>query len=458
MKPVHIPLIMLAFLFISGCSSTPPAVNDPFGPKPAWVSQQPVDPNHYIGIASASKTRYGAEAQKSSQDLALANLAAQISVTISSEIVTTLIESGNMTREEYLATARSQAAADLEGHELVDSWQDANYHYTYYRLSKSSYAAIQARKREAAIALSADNLQKAQAAIAQNNFANAYQASIQAYLPLLPYLNEALKMKFRGEEVILSNTVHNQLSGLLSTIQLSAEPITLSAKLGQPVSEPIRIQARSAQGQALSGLPLTATFTKGAGELMEQVTTDNQGQAILKLTSITAPLKLQVLSVSVDRDQLLENQDSPILTGIIKSIMLPSVTITLDVGKPAIFLESQESFNGKPVSQAQVEPLVKNHFIQEGFEFVDSPSKADWQMHLRANANQGTEYSGMYTCFADVIMSVVDRSSGAEIYKNSVSRVKGIDLNYPNAANKALNNAAAELNGNIIPEILANLK
>ena len=462
MKYIRTLALLFTWLFIAGCSSGTPRDVTPealqAGPKPAWLIQQPVDPNYYLGVGSASKNQYGSEAQKSAQDFALADLASQITVKITSDIVTTLIENGAITRDEYLATARSEAVADLEGHELVDTWQDANYHYAYYRLSKAHYAAIQAKKRAAALSLSTDFLQKAEAANELNQFSDAFNATIQAFIPLLPYLNEALEVSFEGGQVILSNEVNTQLQTLLSGIDLSPNKSSVQAKLGQPLSEKLSVFAKGAGGQPLRGLPLKVQFTKGSGELVETVKTGPQGRAALEITSITAPLKLQILEVSVDIDQLLRGIQSPILAGIIKSIPPSSTRIILDVVNPSIYLESSESFGGRTLKQLQIEPRLKNHFIGEGFHFVDNPQDADWQMTLTATATRGTEYSGMYTTFADVSLNVIDRKSGTEIYKNSLSRVKGIDLNYTNAANKALNTAADKMIVTILPEILESLK
>ena len=462
MKYFRTLTLLVTFILLASCgSNTHPGV-DPealqAGPKPSWLIQQPVDPNYYLGIGSASKNQYGTEALKSAQDLALADLASQIAVKITSDIVTTLIEKGALTEEEYLATARSEAVADLEGHELVDTWQDATYHYAFYRLSKTQYAAIQARKRQAALALSTDFLVKAKASSELNQFSKSFHATIQAFIPLLPYLNEALEVNFEGQPVILSNAVNTQLQTMLSGITLSPNNSNIAAKLGQPITAKLTVFAKGSNGQPLRGLPLKVQFSKGAGELVETIKTGNQGVAALQVTNITAPLKLQIIEASVDVEQLMLSVESPILAGIITSIPLTSTCIILDVSNPVIYLESSESFNGSVLKQLQVEPRIKNHFIGEGFHFVDNPKDADWQMTLHATATQGVEYSGMYTTFADVNLNVINRSTGKEIYKNSLPRVKGIDLSYENAANKALNNAADKMIANILPQILKNIK
>ena len=454
-------ILSIALTFIWSCGSSAPKASPDVaisGPKPAWLIEHPVNPNYYIGIGSASKNQYGAEAQKSAQDLALADLASQITVKITSDIVTTLIERGAITEDEYLATARSEAMADLEGHELVDTWQDGNYQYAYYRLSKAQYAAIQARKRESALAMSTDFLLKARAANDLSNFSESFNATIQAFIPLLPYLNEALKVEFEGQSIILSNEINTQLHSLLSDIELSPNTSNVSAKLGQPLKSKLTITATQGDGKKLRGLPLSAHFVKGSGELVASLNTGSQGVATLQVTNITAALKLQVIQVSVDLEKLLAVDISPLLTSIIGSIPQASTRIILDVSNPTIYLESSEVYNGQARKQLQIEPKLKNHFITQGFHFVDSPSQADWQMTLNATASKGTEYSGMFTSFADVSLNVIDRNTGNEIYKNSLSRVKGIDLSYTNATNKAFNSAADKMIGTILPEILESIK
>ncbi|MCF7822744.1 MAG: LPP20 family lipoprotein [Candidatus Marinimicrobia bacterium] len=426
------------------------------GPKPAWLKSYPVDPGYYIGIGSASKTQIGSEAQKSAQDLALADLASQITVTITSDIVTRLIEKGTLTEEEYLATARSQAVADLEGHELVDSWQDQNYYYAYYRLSKAKYAAIQAKKRAAAMGLAKDYFLKSLSYNDSRDFSGAFNASIQAFIPLVPYLNEALEIELDGKTLIMSNEINQQLNDLLTDIKLSPNHSSVKGKLGKALDQKLLIQAEDGMGNGIYNLPLKAVFITGAGDLVNASITDKSGSAPILVGAIKSGEKTQIIEVSVDIRHMSKDV-SPILQSIIGSIPLAATQVIIEVTNPTIYLSASEIFDGQTIAQAQIEPKLKHHFIEKGFHFVDQPSKADWLMNLKATATPGIEYSGMFTVFADVSLNVVDRTTGKEIYKDSISRIKGIDLNYANAANKALSNAAEKLNASILPQIMVSL-
>ena len=451
---IHLISVTIAILFMS-CSASSPGSN-PSGPKPEWLKEYPVSPTFYVGVGSAAKTGNHPTTMRSAQDLALADLASQISVTISSEIITTLIEKGDITRDEYLATARSQAVADLEGHEFVDSWEDSEYHYAYYRLSKMKYAEIQSRKRRAAIDLALDFRQKAITAEEQRDYSVMFTSLIQAFTPLIPYLNEALEVEVDGESIILSNDLSERIQMAVYLIPLLPDPLEVKGKLGQPIKERLTIVSSGILGP-LKNVPLKIVFKKGAGSMTELTSTGKDGVAELKVYSITSMEQVQWLEIQLDVERLLPEDLSPILRAVIESVSPAKTNLTIELINPTIYMVSSELFGGNSLRQAQVEPILKNHFVTSGYHFVDNQKQADWQITLKASALQGTEYSGLYTAFADVNVSVTDLSSGEEIFKNSLKRVKGIDLSYEAAGNKALSNAATRMSETILPEILEQL-
>ena len=71
--------IGLLLLVLTGCAGA-----NQWGETPAWVNERPRVNNDYIGIASASKNQFAADAFGTAQKRALAELAAQIRVTIES--------------------------------------------------------------------------------------------------------------------------------------------------------------------------------------------------------------------------------------------------------------------------------------------------------------------------------------------------------------------------------------
>jgi hypothetical protein len=59
----------------------------------------------------------------------------------------------------------------------------------------------------------------------------------------------------------------------------------------------------------------------------------------------------------------------------------------------------------------------------------------------------------MRSAFADVTISVIDMTTGDEIYKNSWNKIKGIDIDFQKAGDKALDNSAGKIVKKILPAL-----
>jgi hypothetical protein len=64
----------------------------------------------------------------------------------------------------------------------------------------------------------------------------------------------------------------------------------------------------------------------------------------------------------------------------------------------------------------------------------------------------------MYSASADMTISVIDTSSGKEIYKNARNDIKGIHLDWNRAGLKAFENAAAICADELLPDLLERLR
>ena len=131
-----------------------------FSSQPDWVKKRPINNSYFIGIGISSINLSRNYIQSAKND-ALSDLSSEISVTISSELIDILTEKSGLSQEEVVSEIRSSTKADLEGFELVDTWEDEYEYWVYYRLSKAKYQANIELKRQNAISLSLDLFKKA---------------------------------------------------------------------------------------------------------------------------------------------------------------------------------------------------------------------------------------------------------------------------------------------------------
>ncbi|HPF93435.1 MAG TPA: LPP20 family lipoprotein, partial [Tenuifilaceae bacterium] len=120
-------LTIIGFVLLLGACVGGKKVQGP--PKPDWVTNRPTSPMYYYGIGAARKSSDVSQYQQAARQNALADMANEISISISSNSVIHAFESNLNFREDFTSTIRAQTQQDLEGYEQVDSWDDENTYW-----------------------------------------------------------------------------------------------------------------------------------------------------------------------------------------------------------------------------------------------------------------------------------------------------------------------------------------
>lgn len=437
-----------------------------FSSQPDWVKKRPINNSYFIGIGISSKNLSRDYIQSAKND-ALSDLSSEISVTISSKLIDILTEKSGLSQEEVVSEIRSSTKADLEGFELVDTWEDEYEYWAYYRLSKALYEKQKKLKREAAINLSLDLFSKAKEK--ENNWqakgatiSAAIEYYIQSLKPIQKYYATPLKTTYNGEIIFLQNEILSSLQWILSKIKLQVNNSKLEIKAGSSLNESLEVQVIFSDGGKdvnVTNIPVNFSFIRGEGELIRIARTDSEGYAKGKIVSISPKHKVQIIKSSIDLIEYF-NVDSTTtyLLKIIQNINSPSSKFIINVTGPTIYLESSEYNMGSPMNIKILEPQLKKNLAEHGFSFTDDISIADAIISINAESREGSEMYGQFIAFADVSISVTDMETGEEVYKNSIQNTKGIQLSFEKAGMKAYQLASQEIKQEIILDILESLK
>ncbi len=424
---------------------------------PDWVANRPIDNEFYIGIGHASKIKGSNDHIEKATSEALKNLASEITVNISGEVVSSMIEKSGMLEEELKSKIQSTTEAELEGYELVTQWQDKKEYWIYYRLSKVKYQMDRKEKINKAISLSFDLFSQAKKNEQDRKYDQALLQFLQALKPIEKYIGETLKANYNGQSIYLNNEIYLSIQNLLSNIELKPVKNNIEAKRNKSVKQPIKIEALYFDTEQLPipNLPIILSFKRGEGELINNVKTNMNGIASSKISKITSSEKMQILGAELDISQLI-NQDSTsfVYQNILKTFPIPSTRIILNVTGLLIYIESEEINLGKELSVLHIEPKIKESFSEKGFSFTDDMDKADVYITIKARSREGSEMFGLYSTFVDVTVSALEMSSGEEIYKNVFNNVSGQGLDAEKAGLKAFENAADKISENMVPKIL----
>lgn len=429
------------------------------GKKPDWAVKRPNTPGYYNGIGVVPKTGSPNEYIQRSKDAALNDIAQQIVVSIDASQKSKLTEKLGEFSEEFQSAVQTSTKADLEGVEIVDTWDGEDQYWVFHRLSIAEYKRIQAEKLRKASALSLDFYSKAKNAEKANAIGDALQAYLQALSSIEKFLGETMEVQYGTGKIFLVNEIFSSLQSVLNTVELKAKTSKVDAQVGKPLRTPLEVIAtNSTSSLPIANFPVRFTFIRGSGDIIPVARSGKDGIASTQIAKVIATDKLQLVKAEADPAALLGEAVSPLFVTLVKSFSLPATRFTLNVVSLSIVFETEESIFGNPLKLPRIEPLLKNTLSTQGFSFVDDAAKANILISVKANGRDGGEYSGLYTVYVDANISVTDLNSGEEIYKTSFNNVKGVSINSEKAGMKAYDEIGADLQKKVIPKILEQMK
>ena len=444
-----VPLLIL----ISACSARVQAP-DPEALKPSWLKGQPYRDGYYTGIGHSIKdgtNNYIQTAKKSALD----DLVSQIKVNVASTSILSFFETDKRIREEYEQIIKTTAADELQEFELADAWEDADNYWVYYQLSISRYRQIKEEEKRNATLLAKDYYIKGLAADRSGDNVQAISFYFQAFRSIEKYLGEAIRVTVADREVLLVNEIYASIQKILNKIKIRVEPsqIQVNRRLAQSQIDVIA-KAHYEDGTPAAGLPLTAHFEKGDGEIFPEYTTGERGEARVLVTRIGSMEAEQRVGVQVNIDALSGVSSSPVYTLIARTLNVPRAPVLLRVQRPVVFLTSEERSLGYSRANEQISNKLKNLLVNNGFEFTTNKNAADLWFDIRANSEKGSISGSIYITYLTGIIKVIAVKEGREIYATTLDRVKGYGLDYDRSSVDAYSKALEVLEGERLEEIL----
>lgn len=454
-------LLFLALVILVSCS---PAVTQTKSkkkgkkdenPQPTWLSVKPDEGLYYIGIGHATKdgsNNYVQEAKKS----ALEDLVSSIKVNVSSTSVLNQLDNGKEFQEKYQQMIQTTAADDIEEFEQVDVWQDVRNYWVYYRLSKQRYKEIKDQQKRDAVTLGLDFFTKARDAEKNNDPVTALGFYYQGFRAVEKYLAEPLQIQFQGQDILLTNEIIASMQLLLDKMQLTVNPAQIIvnrivAQSGQTVTAKV---VGKADQKPINGLPLIATFEKGAGDVFPDYKTDDNGMVKILLTKISSRDLEQTVAVKVNLLKFAGDTPSAIYSLVSQKITVPKGLVVMNVQRPLVYLTSIEKNLGADKANQQVANKIKNYLATAGFEFTSDRKKAELALDVNSNSEKGAVSGSIFITYATSVIRVSSVKDDKEIYATTLDRVKGFSLDYERSSQDAYNKLLESLDSQTLPEML----
>lgn len=428
--------------------------------RPAWVGARPVSSGYYIGIGLASKAR--PDHQDAAKKNALNDLASEISVTVEGNSLLYTLDRSNRFDESFTSTINTRTSEQIEGFEVVDTWENANEFWTYYRLSKAEHARIKAARKAQAIGTAVDLHARSLASLQSGDLRSAFDQDLRALIAMKEYWGENDLVDLDGKQVPLVNELYADLQKLTSGVRLTVLPERCDLTYAGRFKRELLISASFKNGPTardLVQLPVAITYPGLSGAVTELKNTDTDGRARTTVQRVDPEASGKEVKVGLDLDGLVSKEHDPALVkALLSSLTVPEARVPIDLQMPKVYMRAQETNLGQAVSDAGVAIIVREELTRRGFRFVDRESDCDLILQLNASTRQGGESNGFFTTYLDVTYSFRDRRSNDVVHEGARQGVKGVQLNYEKAGLDAYKKVGQDLRRDLVPAMMTALQ
>ncbi|MBN2597352.1 LPP20 family lipoprotein [Labilibaculum sp.] len=448
--------------FIVSCSSNTTAAKRR---PPQWVKERPVSSEYYIGIAVVKKDANETSYIQLAKNQALQDLCSEISISISSNSVLHQFENNTSFKEEFEADIKTSLVQDLEGYEMVASWDNKKEgeYWVYYQLSKNQYALLKRVKLNKAKKLSQSYFEEGKQYEKQLDLFQALNYYAKSLDAIKNHLDEDLSVMTLDGTINLGTDIYNSIQNIFNRTQLTPVKKTIQLEISTSQKEPILVKAvwLADEGEKMiSQLPLEIKFTKGAGILNGNVSTDQFGYASSQLSRVSSRQKLQEITASLDLSSILDesNENYELNKLFFTEESAPKSKITLNVERLKAYLNFSEKIFGEDSKRGILENNLKKELSENFFSFTNNKDQAKVILDINTNVTKGEIKEGrnykVYIVYLDCFFSLTDVKTGLEIFNDAIYEVKGMKpISYDYAVKEAYEQAVDEINNTIVPKL-----
>lgn len=427
---------------------------------PEWVTNLPVDPGSYLGIASAPKASYPGRAMEVAKERALGDLARTISVKVASTSSLNTLQQDDLIRSSFREQSQSTSDADLEGYELVGTFESDTECWAYYRLSRARWAQIVAARKAAATEVALGFYDSAREAVRQGDPITAidrYLRGMEALRPFWGELNEGTTAA--GERIVVDRACLDGITSLIAGLRLEPAAESVELTFGGGFGADLAIQAFS-NDRAVANLPLSYRYNRGTLPRTGTMTTNPDGLITIPLRGFEPQLNSSNVRVDIRLADALSDGHLEGAAAMLEGLALPSVDIPIRITKPSVCIESRESMYGSPLgaNRLGVADAVAEALHQQGMQLTESCTDADLLLEIESDTERnGAAPGGFHTAYLNARVRVVNNRTGDLILQKNLDRVKGVQLDWDAAGIAAYDKAAREIKGRFINDLVESL-
>ncbi len=423
---------------------------------PEWIGKTPADPQYYHGIGSAPKTDRMDYREKARQN-ALADIAGNISVTISGTSVLLQVESDNRFSDYYRESIQSTTRNFLEGYELADSWETRERYWVYFRLSKAEYERLRKARIDEALSASEAKYHQAVAAKNQGKTEEALSGLVLALEDIRDFLGEELHSHTSGQAANFAGMLYAEFTTLVRSVRISfTEPQLAYSFAKQGETTHVDAFVSSETIGRLVNIPVIVGYSCFPGR-KDQLISDAGGVIRIRPGTFPANLRTEQITVITDVQRLVsETTRDPVIRRLLGSVKAPEYILPVSITPPVFHLE----ISGNPATGPYHEMIIReltSKLSVDGYPVTRERDKGDFTLSiiLSPGQNQNSRNKTTVALTAEISLTNI---TGTALYRKQAGPFNGLGSSGGEALHDACTALTSHLKITTLPSIYRNLQ
>lgn len=421
---------------------------------PQWVQEPPRHPAYYHGVGMATKTTHQDYRERARQN-ALSDLAAGISVNISSQSVLNQFEFDNVHSEFFRDNIRVSTQQFLEGYEIAGSWENDLQYWVYYRLSRSVFEQIKQERVNRALSQALSRLQQAEEFAERGRKADALGFSVKALEDIQEFMGEELLVERGGTKRPFAALFASDLTDKLRDIEIEFSEDVVRVKPGRGHVRSVDVTIRDSNGRTLSGMPVTVRYSWMPGQIIE-ANTDASGRFTLHLQGIKPGRRTEQVSCRVNFQNIVRNNTSELtVQRLLGAYSTSEFIMPVEIVSPVFTVEIESQSLGSGNYTAKVRDEFTRLLNTSGIEtrrYIRG-LQTDYRMNVLLEKTGVSQSGSRFTVDIKKDIVVTD-SDGKTVYRHVGSQTTGLGASENAALEDALNSMEAQIRITLFPEMM----
>lgn len=421
---------------------------------PDWVSNRPASPGYYIGIGSCSKIAQPLDYQVVAKKNALNDLATEISVRVQGQTFLNSLEINKNFSEEFISTISTTTDEKVENYEVAGIWENDKEFWIFYKLNRSEYQRQKQAKKNQAMASANDYYLKGKTAESLGNVTVAFDLYMRGLFAMKEYWDEVNEFQTENGKVFLDNEIYSSMQQLVNGLSIKSpvQKVVLSSenKFNQDV--PVGV---TFNGKNVKGITLVYKYARETYMKPKTIVTNDEGAGYINVSKVSSSEKSNNLDLAIDLEQMkAADLDEDIQDGLIKTLKAERKLIPIELAMPSFYIRSKESRFGKETEQKVLASALSAELVKRNMRISSSADETNYLVDITSNTIDGGYCQGFMVAFLEMKVEVKNARTGETVFTESISSIKGLQMNIQAADIEAYKNGKSKIEEQIIPSLM----